>query len=227
MTAAKRFISRLALRREPGSLGTIARLVGEGLDPGRAHRVLWTLFADADGAASRDREFLFRLGSGPRSPDGDALVVSLRQPVDRHALWRIETKPYELAFTSGQKFAFKLRANPTVTREGRRHDVVMDRKRALGAKRPTNIAEIWEEAGRDWLCARAARLGFTVLGLKADAYRVHRIPRPGAAAPVSFASLDLSGRLRVEDPAKLRAALVSGVGHGKAWGCGLLLVKPG
>lgn len=222
MTVGPMYISRLSFRRDPGALAALVGVLRQGLgDPGQAHRLLWTLFADGD---ARKRDFLFRVGGGPRSPDGDFLAVAPRPPVDALGLWSVETKAYEPDLERGQTLAFKLRANPTVTRLGKRHDVVMDCKRNLGAARDTTNAEIWDQAGRAWLEARAARLGFTITICRADGYRVHRIGRTGAA-PISFATLDLSGRLRVEDPRKLRATLFSGVGHGKAWGCGLLLVR--
>lgn len=219
------FISRLTFRREPGALKALVGALRQGLgDPGRDHRLLWSLFAEGGDGAKRD--FLFRAGEGPHSPDGDFLVVSARPPKDPLGFWNVETKPYDPRLTPGRTLAFKLRANPTVTRAGKRHDVVMDRKRTAGKARKETNAEIWEQAGRNWLDVRAARLGVALLACRADGYRVHRIRRAGERAPVSIATLDLSGRLRVEDPEKLTVALFSGIGHGKAWGCGLLLVKP-
>jgi CRISPR system Cascade subunit CasE len=213
-------ISRLRLRRDsPAAM----RVLGGMLDAGRAHRLLWTLFAD--GGDGR-RDFLFRAGQGPHSADGDFLIVSSRPPEDERGLWTIEAKPYDPYLAAGQRLSFKLRANPTVMRDGKRHDVVTDRKRRLGDTRVETNAEIWEAAGRDWLAARAPRLGIALTALRADAYRVERLARPGGARPATIASLDLSGALIVDDPVMLRAALFAGVGHGKAWGCGLLLVKP-
>jgi len=225
MTETSMFISRLTFRREPGALKALVGILRQGLDDsGRAHRLLWTLFAE--GGDGVKRNFLFRAGGGPCSPDEDFLVVSARPPRDPFGFWNVETKSYDPHLTPGRTLAFKLRANPTVTRAGKRHDVVMDRKRTMGKVREATNAEIWEQAGRDWLDARAARLGVALLVCRADGYRVHRIRRAGKRTPISIATLDLSGRLRVEDPEKLTIALFSGVGHGKAWGCGLLLVKP-
>lgn len=220
------FISRLTFRREPAALRVLVEILRQGLDdPGRAHRLLWTLFVE--GGESAKRDFVFRAGGGSRSPDGDFLVVSPHPPKDSLGFWNIETKSYAPHFAPGQTLAFKLRANPTVARAGKRHDVVMDRKRTLGKAREETNAEIWQQAGRDWLDARAARFGVALLICCADGYRVHRIRRPGKQARVSIATLEFSGRLRVEEPEKLKAALFTGVGRGKAWGCGLLLVRPG
>jgi len=225
MTEGSIHISRLTFRRDTGTLKALVGILRSGRDdPGQAHRLLWSLFAE-DGAAKRD--FMFRQGGGPHSPDGDFLVVSARPPADPLGVWKIESKPYDPRFAPGDILAFKLRANPTIARKGKRHDVVMDRKRSLGKIRDATNAEIWEQAGHDWLDARAPRFGFELLGCRANGYRVHRIRRGGGEPAVSIATLDLSGRLRVVDSGKLRTALFAGVGRGKAWGCGLLLVRPG
>jgi len=220
------FISRLILRRKPRTLRTMVEILRQGLnDPSNAHRLLWSLFTGNGDNAKRD--FLFRAGGGSSSPDGDFLIVSQRWPKDCLGLWNIETKTYDPKFAPGQTLAFQLRVNPTVARGGKRHDIVMDRKRMLGESREETNAELWEHAGRDWLDARAARLGTSLLVCRADNYHVHRFHRTEKRGYISIAMLDLSGRLRVEEPEKLTGAIFSGVGRGKAWGCGLLLVRPG
>ena len=73
--------------------------------------------------------------------------------------------------------------------------------------------------------AFASRHGFRVLDdLRIDAYRQHRISR-GDAGRITLSSVDLSGTLEVTDPNLFVSALVKGVGRGKAFGCGLLLVR--
>jgi CRISPR system Cascade subunit CasE len=42
---------------------------------------------------------------------------------------------------------------------------------------------------------------------------------------ISFLSVDYSGILKVTDPEKFTAALTTGIGRAKAFGCGLLLIK--
>jgi hypothetical protein len=154
-----RFFSRLTLKRDSGAIGAIASLLREGVhDLGQAHRLIWTLFADAGGSK---RDFLFRQMEGGRA--GDFLVVSACEPRDPAGigLWRVETKIYDPRLAVGDALAFRLRANPTVTRydseakKVHRHDVVMDRKKQLGSNRSLSNPEIWESAGRG--ARRAAR----------------------------------------------------------------------
>nr|WP_281277565.1 type I-E CRISPR-associated protein Cas6/Cse3/CasE [Hankyongella ginsenosidimutans] len=48
---------------------------------------------------------------------------------------------------------------------------------------------------------------------------------PGAD-PVRFSTIDYEGVARVENPARLQAAMAHGVGRARRYGCGLLLVRP-
>jgi CRISPR system Cascade subunit CasE len=76
-----------------------------------------------------------------------------------------------------------------------------------------------------WLLARCERLGITAdnpESVRAEGYELHR----GKGGTLRLSTVDFSGRLRVLDPVALRRALFAGVGHGKAFGCGLLLLRP-
>ncbi len=90
--------------------------------------------------------------------------------------------------------------------------------------------ELVDVAIRGWLGSTscpgfAARHGFHVLDdLRVDAYQQHRIPRDNGTR-ISLSTVDLSGTLEVSEPARFVSALLGGVGHGKAFGCGLLLVR--
>ena len=63
-------------------------------------------------------------------------------------------------------------------------------------------------------------------GLNVEGFAQHR----GKRGELRFSTVDFSGSLRVVDPAALRTGLFSGVGHAKAhakaFGCGLLLIRP-
>ena len=43
--------------------------------------------------------------------------------------------------------------------------------------------------------------------------------------PIEFSEIDFAGALTVADPEKLRAALFTGIGRARAYGCGLMLVQ--
>ena len=58
--------------------------------------------------------------------------------------------------------------------------------------------------------------------LSVEGYEQHR----GKRGELRVSSVDFSGNMCVVDPAALRTAFFSGVGHAKAFGCGMLLIRP-
>ena len=62
--------------------------------------------------------------------------------------------------------------------------------------------------------------------LRVDSYRLHRFHKePRRGKPVRFSTLEMSGMLTVTDAARLTTTLFNGIGPGKGYGCGLLLVR--
>ncbi len=116
-----------------------------------------------------------------------------------------------------------------------RHDVVMDAKKRLLAERGLNRWQDWNDADKPplyalvrqacarWLIDSGRERGFAVneQSLSVDAYTQHR----GKGDKLRFSSVDFSGDLTVLDACKFCAALTQGIGHAKAFGCGLLLVR--
>ena len=74
------------------------------------------------------------------------------------------------------------------------------------------------------LRSRASRLGFEVDEkiLAVDGYQRHSEKKDGR---LRFSTVDFSGELTVNDPSAFAGALRGGIGHAKAFGCGLLLVR--
>lgn len=74
-----------------------------------------------------------------------------------------------------------------------------------------------------WLRSRANRLGFEVdeESLAVDGYQRHSEKN----GQLRFSPVDFSGELTVVDPTAFNSALSEGVGHAKAFGCGLLSVR--
>lgn len=221
-------------------------MAGTG-DAYREHQWLWRFFA-ADAGAPRD--FLFRRVEPTGGKPALVYAVSSRAPQVPHPAWQVDTREYAPQVALGQRLRFELRVNPvrSVRNEtgGRsnRHDVVMHAKKqrmaVQGVQRWSQMtpetAELTYErvysAVADWLLGTegregvAARHGFSVLddSLQVDAYLQHRLPRRGAE-PIRLSTVDLSGVLQVQEAERFRQALLGGVGHAKAFGCGLLLVR--
>ncbi len=210
------------------------------------HQFLWRFFAAPEG---HSRDFLFRRFE-PQAGRRQALYycVSDRPAAAPHPAWQVSSREYAPSVAEGDRLLFDLRVNPTQAhkREGksRRDDVVMHAKKQMLAEhglsrwadlpqgdRPP-LYELADGAVRAWLGAKgstgfAARYGFRVGDtLRVDAYRQHRIARNGLK-PIALSTVDLSGNLIVTDADRFVRALLSGVGRGKAFGCGLLLVRRG
>lgn len=216
------WLTRAELRRDEPAQKALARMLLDEGDRDVGHRLVWSLFAD-DPDASRD--FLYR-----EAEAGRFLILSDRQPGDPNGLWKIDTKVYAPVLTVGLRLGFALRANPAQSVKtagkdrGVRVDAVMHAKRQ--ATDPFD-AEAVEAAALGWLFAREARLGvvFDRDRCSAGGYHQVSIARAGAR-PIRHSVIDFEGVLEVVDPAALAVVLTTGVGKARAFGCGLLLLRP-
>ncbi|TBV04971.1 type I-E CRISPR-associated protein Cas6/Cse3/CasE [Stutzerimonas kirkiae] len=102
---------------------------------------------------------------------------------------------------------FRLFANPTVTREGKRQGLLS------------------EEAQLGWLARQGERHGFAVEAALVTGSELLR-GRKGEAC-ISLLKVCFEGRLRVRDVAAMAQAVSAGIGPGKAFGCGLLSLGRG
>jgi len=108
----------------------------------------------------------------------------------------------------GASYRFRLVANPTVSREGRRIGLV---------------GEVEQIA---WLKRQGDRNGFdlgSAVFVTSD-YIKSRKRKTGAL--MSLRRVHYEGMLQVHNAVLLRAALLAGIGPGKALGCGLLSIAP-
>jgi CRISPR system Cascade subunit CasE len=178
-------------------------------DPYEMHATLMRL---VDGGVSRP---LWRL-EVPREARPPYILVQTSEAPDPPQLraggatyfTSFEIRPHLLALDlrEGELLRFRLRANPTVTRQRKRHGLVR------------------EEEQLEWICRVLSNGGATeILATVTESGRhVMRRRRAGARIVVQGATYD--GVLRVSDVDRLRRMLVEGVGHAKALGFGLLTV---
>ncbi len=104
-------------------------------------------------------------------------------------------------------YRFRLFANPTVTRDGKR------------------LGLVTEEAQLAWLARQGERHGFAVEAALVTGSEQLRSRKQDSRISVLQACFE--GRLRVRDCAALASALRTGIGPGKAFGCGLLSLGRG
>lgn len=130
----------------------------------------------------------------------------------------------------------KLRPNGKPRHKVVRHDVVMDAKKKLLAERGLTHWHEWHDTDKpplhdlqqqacgQWLHDIGSKEhGFAInrQALSVEGYTRHR----GKDQTLRFTSVDFAGELTVLDAEKFRVALTAGIGHAKAFGCGLLLVR--
>jgi len=222
------YFSRIVLHKSAISLQDFAEL-GFGL---RAHHELaWRAFGDHP---DRERDFVFRADL-----ERDVYVihaVSEREPSDWGGRFVVETKPYTPKLVLGQRLGFDVRVNPTVTsfvkgERGKRHDAVMHFKQKMedAERRDTSNAELLRRAMVEWMQSRGERNGFSIepVVMQASAYTRHEfVKSPTSKSKVQLSTAEISGVLVVEEPDSLLRVLTKGLGSAKAYGNGLLLVRP-
>ncbi|EHC33908.1 CRISPR-associated protein [Salmonella enterica subsp. enterica serovar Alachua str. R6-377] len=142
--------------------------------------------------------------------------------------------------SAGQTLRFNLRANPTVCKNGKRHDLLMEAKRQR--KTQGDSQDIWsyqqqaalewlarqQQAALEWLAARQGEQnGFTLREASVDAYRQQQIRREKSRQMIQFSSVDYTGVLVINDPVLFLQRLAQGYGKSRAFGCGMMMIKPG
>jgi CRISPR system Cascade subunit CasE len=147
-------------------------------------------------------------------------------------LFDVDSSDFTPALAEGDRLGFALRANAVIARSigpgqrGRRHDVVMDALHAMPKEARASVRlDAVANAGRMWLARQGALHGFTHEPVTAvDGYDRMRVDRDGGA-PAMFGVIDFNGALRVDDPARFLAAIATGFGRARAFGCGLMLIR--
>lgn len=189
------------------------------------HRLVWRLFSDH----AEPRPFLYRQEVGR---DGRLVIYTLSSvpPQGDAGHWQIATKPWRPQLEVGARLRFSLRANPTRRRRtgsaaGQRVDVIQDTLKQLPEGETRIRADVVHEACAGWLNQRAERGGFALLGgLAVDNEQHLRFRRKGGR-DASLVTVDFEGGLEVTDPDRFIEAVASGVGSGKAFGAGLMLLR--
>jgi CRISPR system Cascade subunit CasE len=219
------FLTQAYLRRDALDNEDVTRLL-QNLDG--EHKLVWRLFADHP---DRDRDFIFCRLREANVPT--FVMVSHREPVDENNNWELDVSPYDPGVEEGDVVHFSLKANPTVKRDGRRHDIVMDAIKRMENEQDMDRDEIpprheiAKKEGRLWLLKRQKHYGYKLKGnrLKIDNYRQHKFKKLNNGRQIKLSSLDFTGLMEVTDEDQFRDALFNGVGPSKAYGFGCLLVK--
>jgi CRISPR system Cascade subunit CasE len=178
-------------------------------NPYELHRTLARAFApDTETAPAR---FLWRLEATAGWQQAILLVQSaypgdwaplVELPNYLHEEVQEKALMPERWLLSGRTFRFRLQANPTVTKAGKRWGLLK------------------EEEQLAWLARQGERYGF----MPAQALVSASVMQQGRKGQnrLSVLTATFDGYLRVQDPVTLQAALRDGIGPAKSLGCGLL-----
>lgn len=202
-------------------------------DPYQMHSTLCRAFSMADQKCP-EGEFLWRLEPETGQENLPRVLVQSRSQPDWTRIhlfdWLAMTEPaIDLrarlkldSLQAGQRFRFRLRANPCVTRNHKR----------LGLLRLSDQ--------ENWVARKAELHGFIVPRLAPSArtepsearfdVRVSQEQllrgKQHAGNGIRVYAVLFDGLLTVTDPEKFRLTLRTGIGHGKTMGLGLLSVVP-
>ena len=211
------YLSRLILN--PRS----RRVQKELSDPYQMHRSIMRAFPD--NLDTDEERVLFRVDA-PRGGGPLTLLVQSRSKPDWSWLAQHEgaraylldteepnpwVKEFAPEFKPGQVLAFRLRANPTIKRKGKR----------LGLYR--------DEEQMNWLARKAEQSGFRLLSVRtaSEAVLGGVVHTESRKDNLRLLSVQFDGLLQVQEPELLRLAARDGIGSGKGFGFGLLsLAKP-
>lgn len=175
------------------------------------HRAVWEAFP---AEAGTPRDFLLRVDR--RGGQFELLVLSPRPPkLLPWGTW--ETKTIPERFFSFRRYAFSLRANPTQMRVVRKPD---GNRRKNG--RRTGIFKPHEL--RAWITRKLEAAGCRLEQLAFDPPVREHFYRKGRRG--THLRVDFRGILRVVDRQAFRQAVQNGIGRARAFGFGMLLLRP-
>lgn len=202
-------------------------------DPYQMHATLCRAFSPTDQKCP-EGEFLWRLEPETGPENLPRVLIQSRSPADWDRIkphdW-LATHDHAIDLNSryhlrpvqpGQRFRFRLRANPCVTRNHKR------------------VGLLRQEDQESWLVRKGGLHGFAIPGLenaKAPRAGVERFDvavsqeqmlrcKQHAGNGIRVFSVLFDGLLTVTEPEKFTLALQSGIGHGKAMGLGMLSAVP-
>jgi CRISPR system Cascade subunit CasE len=200
------FLSKLTLdHRHPQARRDLS-------DAYEMHRTLARAFApDAETPPAR---FLWRL---ERRADYQPSTVVLVQSAET-ANWSVledlsgyasEIQPnkavdLEMLIQPGARYRFRLLANPTVTKDGKRYGLTR------------------EEEQLEWLARQGGRHGFSILGCVRGADERLQVKQGRSGNRITLHTALFEGMLQADSADPLRQGVLNGFGHGKALGLGML-----
>lgn len=196
-----------------GSLERIHAVVARATDGGSTkERTLWRLDTDGNGK-------MFRLYI-VSAVAPDATVLNEELGVEPKAISSCEYEPFLDRLECGQERVFRLTANPTKT-------LPSEGFVTRGSRTPLVKVDDQEE----WIFDKLRKAGchMTINRLEQPELRIRDsglVSFRRKSSRVTLVRATFEGILAIDDPDRLRRALVEGIGPAKAYGCGLMTLAP-
>lgn len=224
------FLSRLQFSNSPTAqaLSGFWRSPDSGQRRSAQHNIMWSVFAK-EGNSEQERDFLWR-----EEGEGSFIALSHRPPMQNDLFKPHVIKEFAPRLKSGDRLAFKLRANATrslenaETGKSRRLDVVTYDLLSYPMKeRGLRRRYVAQSAGTEWIKRQGGRHGFEIIQNSVTDYKIDVLPRftVGPRCTPKFGIIDMTGLLVVTDPKKLWDQIIFGFGRAKSFGCGLMLLR--
>jgi CRISPR system Cascade subunit CasE len=189
-------------------------------NPYQLHQALWRLFPGQEPSA--EREFLFRVEQIQQGVGSNVLLQSPLPPQNAEQTPIVlAQREYELHLTEGQRFRFRLRANPIKTIKDSSKGTV--EKNGKIFTKTVRVPLIHEDQQQAWLERKLqgmAQLETLILQPEPVTYfRKAKENRSGKIQTVLF-----DGVLMVTNATEFNLQVVKGIGAAKAFGCGLISI---
>jgi len=201
--------------RDPHSLHqTVMRAFASVLDPEQEARAFWGVLHRLEFERRSGRILLYV--QSRVEPDWSFLPAT---SLVEDGLANPSVKSVDATYgriAAGQTLRFRIRANPTRK---------IDTKSGPNGERRNGrrVPLVGLDAQVEWLSRKAGESGFRLLQVTVAATGSPEMVRSHSRG-CAFQGVVFEGRLVVHEPDRFRAALVQGIGPGKAFGFGLLSV---
>lgn len=117
-----------------------------------------------------------------------------------------QIRPVTPAVEAGARLPFRLQANPTVKRDGKRHALYAD------------------DALLAWIQRKGQQHGFAADALELRVNKMGNMHGKNGSRRMTWHVVQFDGILQVTDNDTFAAALIGGIGSAKSFGCGLISV---
>jgi CRISPR system Cascade subunit CasE len=177
-------------------------------DAYRLHKFVMAGFAKYD----KPSRVLYRLEPEARERALHLLVQSCQKPNWNNAdeyqkfILELKTKDFNPQFRAGAQYRFRFRANPVVTRDGKRHGLIRDAA-LINWLRKKEV-----QAGATFSSVLVIDEGY-ITGQKRNVARIDL---------VKIKTVRFEGQLKITDPTLFGKTFLAGIGPAKAFGCGML-----